>query len=76
MSEILNRAFEAARKLSLEEQDALGRELLERLADAKWDALFADPRSKKFMAELSDEIDAEIAAGNVIDGDPGSRNAP
>lgn len=37
MTELLNKAFEAASKLPQEQQDALARELLARLAaDARW----------------------------------------
>ena len=74
MTELLNKAIEAAQKLSPDEQDALARELLERLTgDARWDALFADSRSEDLLNRLADEADAEIAAGNVCDFDPASR---
>jgi hypothetical protein len=44
MTELLNKAIQAAQQLSPEEQDALGREMLERIsADARWDQAFADP---------------------------------
>ena len=77
MTELLNKAFEAAKKLSSEDQDALGRELLERIsADARWEELFADPRSRSFFAKMAAEVRADIAAGDVIDGDPGSAGDP
>ena len=74
MTELLNKAIEAAQKLSPEEQDALARELLERLtADARWDTLFADPRSEDLLNRLADEADAEIAAGDACNFDPANR---
>lgn len=72
MTELLNKAFEAARKLSPEDQDALGSELLQRIsADARWEELFEDPRSRTFFAKMAAEVRADIAAGDVDDGDPG-----
>ncbi|MFM9940749.1 MAG: hypothetical protein ACKVP7_14795 [Hyphomicrobiaceae bacterium] len=74
MTELLNQAFLAAAKLSQDEQDALARELLARLeADARWGALFADPRSEAFLAKLADEVRGDVARGDVLDYDPANR---
>jgi hypothetical protein len=74
MTELLNKAFEAASKLPQIEQDALARELLARFkADTRWDELFADPRSEAFLAVLADDVHADIARGDVLDYDPAAR---
>ena len=74
MTELLNKAFEAASKLSPSEQDALARELLARIeADARWDAAFADPRSEDLLQRLADEAAQDIARGDVLDYDPATK---
>ena len=71
MTELLNKAFDAATRLPADEQDALARDILATLAaDARWDALFADPRSEALLDRLADEALAEVARGAAIDGDP------
>jgi hypothetical protein len=77
MSALLDKAIAAIRQLPEGEQDAIAREMLERIeADAKWDALFADPRSEMLLERLADEALDEISRGEVVDGDPGSRRKP
>lgn len=74
MSDLLNKAFEAAAKLSREQQDALAREILDRIkADSRWDELFADPRSEPFLSNLTDQIRSDIGQGDVLDYDPAHR---
>ena len=68
---LLDRAITAIRKLPSTEQESLARELLERIAaDEKWDALIADPRSDRLLSRLTNEARAEIAAGEICEGDP------
>ena len=77
MNTLLDKAISAIRKLPEAEQEAIAREMLERIeADARWDALFADPRSEALLDQLADEALEEIRRGDVIDCDPGHRRAP
>jgi sugar-specific transcriptional regulator TrmB len=77
MNTLLDKAIFAIRKLPEAEQEAIARELLERIeADGRWDALFADPRSEALLERLADEARDEVRRGEVYDGDPGDRNAP
>jgi hypothetical protein len=73
MNALLDKAIAAIQKLPEAEQEAIAREVLERIeADARWDALFADPRSKALLKRLADEARDEISRRAVVDGDPGS----
>jgi hypothetical protein len=77
MNALLDKAIFAIRKLPEAEQEAIARELLNRIeADARWDALLADPRSESLLERLADEALDEIRRGDVVDGDPGDRHAP
>jgi hypothetical protein len=68
---VIDQAIVAIRRLPLQEQEALGRELLERIAaDEKWDQLLADPRSRPVLSRLADETRQEIARGETRDQDP------
>lgn len=61
MSALLDKAISAIQKLPEEEQEAIAREVLERVeANARWDALFADPRSEAVLKRLADEARDEI----------------
>ena len=80
MSALLAKAFEAAAQLPEEAQDAIARALLAEIEarldaedDAKWDALFADPRSEEFLKRMADEVRADIDAGRTTDCDPLTR---
>jgi len=77
MNALLDRAISAIQKLPEAEQEAIAREVLERIeADERWDALFADPRSEALLERLADEALDEVRRGDVVDGDPGSRRTP
>lgn len=74
MNALLNKAIAAVSKLPDAEQEAIAREMLDRLeADAKWDALFADPRSKAALSRMAAEARADIARGDVLDYDPATK---
>jgi hypothetical protein len=74
MSVLLDKAIKAVSLLPREEQDAIAREILDRIeADARWDALLADPRSEDTLKRLSDEAHADIERGDVLDIDPSRR---
>ncbi len=65
MTKLLDKAIEEARKLSPEEQDALGARLLEELADeARWAKSFAE--HPEVLEKLVAEAEAEIEAGEVF----------
>jgi hypothetical protein len=69
MTKLLQRAFEEAAKLPEDEQDALGRILLEELAsERRWEDLFAG--SHDLLAELADQALAEHRAGRTQKLDP------
>ena len=77
MNALLNKAIAALSKLPEPEQEAIAREVLDRLeSDARWDALFADPSSSAALARLAAEARGDIARGDVIDGDPSSKKRP
>ncbi len=76
MTILLDKAIKVLRQLPPEEQDALAREVLDRVAaDQRWEALFNDPRSGPLLDRLVREVRADIAAGDVIDGDPSNRSS-
>jgi hypothetical protein len=74
MNALLDKAISAIQKLPEAEQEAIAREVLERIeADARWENLVADPRSEALLERLADEALGEIRRGEVIDGDPSHR---
>ena len=75
MNALLNKAITAISKLPEAEQEAIAREVLERLdADSRWDQLFADPRSKAALGRLASEARDAISRGEVSEGDPGTKS--
>jgi hypothetical protein len=77
MNALLDKAISAIQKLPEAEQEAIAREVLERIeADARWDALFADPRSKDALKRLVTEAREDIDRGDVVDFDPADRRVP
>jgi hypothetical protein len=77
MNAMLDKAISAIRKLPDAEQEAIAREVLERIeADARWEKLFADPRSKDALKRLAAEAEAEIERGDVFDFDPADGRQP
>ena len=76
MNAILNRAIDAVQALPPAEQEAIARELLDRLeADARWDKLFASPRSEALLDRLAEEAAEDIERGRTVDGDPFGHSA-
>lgn len=74
MNALLDKAIKAVTKLSPEQQEAIARDILDRIeADAQWDAALADPRSRDLLKRLADEARDDIARGDVLDGDPATR---
>ena len=74
---LIDQAIVAIRKLPPQEQDALARELLERIAaDEKWETLLADPRSPSVLSRLWAEARDDVARGGFQEGDPSDINVP
>ena len=69
MTALLKQAFDEAKKLTPDDQEALARWLLEELAaERKWDELFA--KSDDLLTKLADEAVAEHRAGSTESLDP------
>ena len=76
MNALVSKAIAALSKLPDSEQEAIAREVLDRIdADARWDELFADPRSETLLARFAAEVRDEIAKGQVLDFDPATRSS-
>ena len=76
MNALFDKAIAAIAKLPDAEQEAIAREMLDRLeADARWEKLFADSRSSGTLSRLAAEARDEITSGEVCDFDPGSKVA-
>ncbi len=74
MNALLDKAFAAISKLPETEQEAIAREMLDRLeADARWDKLLGDDRSKALLSKLAAEARADVERGDVVDDDPSSK---
>jgi hypothetical protein len=66
----VTKALAALHKIPEAEQEAIALERIE--VDARWDRLFADPRSEGLLSRLAADAREEIARGEVFDHDPGS----
>ena len=64
MTELLQKAFEAASKLPKEEQDTLAAVLMDELeSEARWSEAFSNSRDK--LAQLGEEARAEYLQGKT-----------
>jgi hypothetical protein len=64
MSKLLEKAFQEARKLPAEAQDALGALVLQEIADeARWAKRFAE--TQDVLEKLADEALADLEAGET-----------
>jgi hypothetical protein len=71
MNILLAKAISELQKLPEAEQEAIAREVLERIeADARWEKLMADPRSEAVLERLAAEARDEIQRGDIVDTDP------
>ncbi len=69
MTKLLDKAFAEASRLSQDEQDALGKWILEELAsERRWDEAFA--RSQDTLERMADEALAEYRAGKTEELNP------
>jgi hypothetical protein len=64
------------RELRYSQIGTLMTKLLEKADERKWDASFANPKSRRAMAKPAAEARAEVAAGQTFDFDPASRPKP
>jgi len=71
MSTQADHVIEAAKQLSLDELKAVSERILDMLDDMKWDELLATPESDAYLAKLEEELEADIAAGRIINYIPG-----
>ena len=77
MVKSLEQALAELGKLPEDAQEAIAHDLLEMIrSEAKWDKLFADPRSDSLMKRMTDKARADIAAGKVVDGYPSDVDKP
>ena len=68
---MIDKAILAIRKLPPSEQEAIARELLDRIeADTRWEQLFDDPRSQSLLDAMAQDALIEDAAGRTTCGDP------
>ena len=66
MTQLLERAFSEAQKLSESDQDVIASLILDQLADERrWDAAFA--KSQDQLSDLAAKVRADITAGRVSD---------
>jgi hypothetical protein len=73
MSAVLDQALKELRDLPADAQEAIAHDLLETIrSEAKWDRLFADPRSNAVMDRMVAKVREDISDGGVIDSDPSS----
>ena len=71
MTTVLEQALAELKTMPADAQEAIAHELLDMIrSERKWDELFADPRSDALFEQMAKDVRAEIAAGNVVDGDP------
>jgi hypothetical protein len=69
MTNLLKKAFEAAAKLSPQEQDALGRQLLEEIeSERRWESAFSS--TSEGLEKLTDEAMEENRTGKTRPLDP------
>jgi hypothetical protein len=74
MTQLVDQAIAALRALPPEAQDAVAREVLDRIAtDARWEQLLADPRSEDLLARLADAALDDHRRGLTTVGDPSDR---
>ncbi len=67
MVEELRQAFERAQQQPEDVQRHIAEIVVLELEQRDWDALVQTPESQRFLAELSAEVDREIAAGKTRD---------
>ena len=66
LTRLMEQAFEKARELPEDEQDAIASIILREIeSEHRWDELFSHPKSADLLSNLGDEALAEARAGRV-----------
>ncbi len=66
MTRLMEKAFEKARELPEDEQDAIASIILQEIeSEHRWDELFARPESADLLSRMADEALAEARAGRA-----------
>lgn len=67
MTRLLTEAFEKAKRLPADLQDAIASDLIEMIdGDTRWERLLADPRSEAVLNKLAAEAIAEDERGETV----------
>lgn len=64
----LKAAYEAAKKLSLKDQDMIAKQILETIEEMEWDEIISHPKVMQKICDLADEALEEHLAGKTIKG--------
>jgi hypothetical protein len=64
----LKAAYEAAKKLSLKDQDMIAKQILETIEEMEWDEIVSHPKVMQKICDLADEALEEHLAGKTIKG--------
>ncbi len=64
----LKAAYEAAKKLSLKDQDMIAKQILEMIEEMEWDEIVSHPKVMQKISDLADEALEEHLAGRTIKG--------
>ena len=66
MTRLMEKAFEKARELPEDEQDAIASIILREIeSEHRWNELFSQPKSVDLLSTLADEALAEAGAGRA-----------
>jgi hypothetical protein len=66
VTRLMEQAIARASQLPQEGQDAIASIILREIeAEARWDELFADPKSADLLSRMADEAMAEVQSGRV-----------
>jgi hypothetical protein len=66
MSQLMDQAFQEAKKLPERDQEFIASIILQEIeSEHRWDELFARPESADLLARMADEAMAEVRAGRA-----------
>jgi hypothetical protein len=66
MTSLMEQAIAVASRLTEDEQDAIASIILREIeSEARWDQLFADPKSADLLSRLADKAMSELQVGKV-----------
>ena len=67
MTDLLKQVVAQVEQLPADQQDELAELLQMELEQREWDALIASPESRRYLAQLVAEAEAEDAAGQTLE---------